>query len=149
MTVKQKIYQQFQQQLSGKINNLQLQLNDLKESTANETKSTAGDKYETARAMLQIEQDAIRRQLQELLEQQAVFSSINGSTHSIKIIQGSLIKTNRGWFLLSAALGKTTIDNIVITALSSQSPLGKLLLNKTINSAVTVNSISYTIEEIL
>ena len=114
--------------LETKINGLQQQLNDLKESTANETKSTAGDKYETARAMLQIEQDNTRRQLQETLEQQSIFTSIDISISSNEIIRGSLVKTNKGYLFISVALGKIIVDGITIIALSPQSPLGKQLM---------------------
>ena len=55
---------------------LQQRLNDLKESGANETKSTAGDKHETALAMVQIEQANIRKQLEEALAQKAILEKI-------------------------------------------------------------------------
>jgi transcription elongation GreA/GreB family factor len=149
MTFKQKIYNQFRQMLETKINGLQQQLSDLKESTANETKSTAGDKYETARAMLQIEQDNTRRQLQETLEQQSIFTSIDISITSNEIIRGSLVKTNKGYLLISVALGKIVMDGITVIALSPQSPLGKQLMGLRVSDATTINNISYTIEELL
>lgn len=149
MNFKQKTYYYFQQQLENKIANLRQQLNDLKESTANETKSTAGDKYETARAMLQIEQDIVRRQLQEFMEQQSVVSSIDPQSSSMSIIMGSFVKTNKDWFFISTALGKASIENENVTALSPQSPLGKILMGKTVGSTVLINSISYSIDEIL
>ena len=149
MTLKQSIYHQFKQMLETKIHGLQAQLNDLKESTANETKSTAGDKYETARAMLQIEQDNTRRQLQEALEQQSTYNAIDSSISSNEIIRGSLVKTNKGYLFISIALGKIIVDGITIIALSPQSPLGKQLMGLHINDTTAINNISYTIEEIL
>ncbi len=134
--------------LETKINGLQQQLNDLKESTANETKSTAGDKYETARAMLQIEQDNTRRQLQESLEQQSIFTAIDISINSNEIIRGSLVKTNKGYLFISVALGKIIVDGITIIALSPQSPLGKQLMSLRVNDITTINNIAYTIDDI-
>jgi hypothetical protein len=64
MTLKQKIYNYYLQVINDKVYMLQQVLADLKESGANETKSTAGDKHETALAMLQIEQANTRGQLQ-------------------------------------------------------------------------------------
>jgi len=149
MTFKQNIYHQFKQMLETKIDGLQQQLKDLKESTANETKSTAGDKYETARAMLQIEQDNTRRQLQEVLEQQSIFTAIDISINSDEIIRGSLVKTNKGYLFISVALGKIMVDGITVIALSPQSPLGKQLMGLRVNDITTINNIAYTIEEIL
>jgi hypothetical protein len=64
MTLKQKIYNYYLQLINDKVHLLQQVLADLKESGSNETKSTAGDKHETALAMLQIEQANTRGQLQ-------------------------------------------------------------------------------------
>ena len=135
--------------LEIKINGLQQQLSDLKESTANETKSTAGDKYETARAMLQIEQDNTRRQLQEAMEQQSIFTAIDITIPSKEIIRGSLVKTNKGYLFLSVALGKIIADGIAVIALSPQSPLGKQLMGLQVNDSTAINSVTYSIEEIL
>jgi len=149
MTLKEKIYVQYQQMLETKISGLQKQLTDLKESTANETKSTAGDKYETARAMLQIEQDNTRRQLQEVMEQQAVFSIIDISLPATEVIRGSLVKTNKGYLFISVALGKIVVDGITVIALSPQSPLGQQLMGMKPTNTTTINNTTYSIEEIL
>lgn len=148
MIVKQKIFNQFQQLLADKISTLHQQLEELKESTSNETKSTAGDKYETGRAMLQIEQDNIRYQLQEALEQQSRFSSLDSKATKHEVVQGCLVKTNKGWLLLSVALGKTVIEGIPVIALSPQSPLGKQLMGRKPGDKITINGFNYIIEEI-
>lgn len=148
MTFKQKTYHQFQQLLAEKITILHHQLDELKESTANETKSTAGDKYETARAMLQIEQDNIRHQLQEALEQQSRFSSIDWKETNHEVVQGCLVETNKGWLLLSVALGKTIIEGIPVIALSPQSPLGKQLMGRKPGDKIPINGFNYIIEKI-
>ena len=128
---------------------LQQVLTDLKESGANETKSTAGDKHETALAMLQIEQANTRGQLKEVLEQKAVLEKINPSLSTVKIINGSLIKTSRGWFYLSTALGKAIVEDITVIALSPQSPLGIKLMGLTVSDVAGINSNRYVIERIL
>ena len=106
MTLKEKIYNHYLQIISTKINMLQQVLADLKESGSNETKSTAGDKHETALAMLQIEQANTRGQLQEALIQKAALEKINPAVSAKMILNGSLVKTNKGYFFVSIALGK-------------------------------------------
>ena len=148
MTLKQKIYDHCLQVISRKINALQEVLAGLKESGANETKSTAGDKHETALAMLQIEQANVREQLKEVQQQKAVLEKINPALSPAVIVNGSLIKTNRGYLFLSIALGKAVIDGITVTALSQQSPLGKQLLHLQKGQATTINNTQYVIETI-
>ncbi len=148
MTLKQKIYNHFLQVINARQEMLQQVLTDLKESGANETKSTAGDKHETALAMLQIEQANTRGQLQELLVQKAALEKLDPAVTVPVIVNGSLIKTNRGYFYMSVALGKATIEGITVIAVSPQSPLGQKLLRLKSGEAARVNNIEYIIESI-
>jgi hypothetical protein len=148
MTLKQKIYNHYLQVINTKISELQNILADLKESGTNETKSTAGDKHETALAMLQIEQANVRGQLKETQQQLAVLQKINPELSPTIIVPGSLIKTNKGYFFLSIAGGKSIIDGHTVMALSSQSPLGQQLLQVSKGQAITIHITTYTIESI-
>lgn len=134
----------------NKIEVLHKEQYDIMESLRQETKSTAGDKYETSRAMLHIEQGNIASQLSVLLQQKAILESIsvksNSPTESIQL--GSLVKTNKGYIFIAAALGKLTVDAQPIFAVSPESPLGKLLLGKTIHQQVNIQIATYIIEAI-
>ena len=127
---------------------LQNVLADLKESGTNETKSTAGDKHETALAMLQIEQANIRAQLKEVQEQKAVLENINPSLSPALIVNGSLVNTDKGYLFLSTALGKATIDGITVIALSQHSPLGIQLMGLREGETTAINGNHYLIENI-
>ena len=146
MTLKQKIYEHYLQGLNEKIRSLQQVLSDLKESGANETKSTAGDKHETALAMLQIEQANTRAQLKDALDQKTAYEKIDPLVSATTILNGSLVKTNRGYLFLSVAAGKATVDGNAIIALSPQSPLGLKLIGLKINGLAEVNGVGYLIE---
>lgn len=148
---KEKVQQAFAEKVLDKIKALQQQQQDLLESLKQETKSTAGDKYETSRAMLHIEQENIAGQLAVLLQQKAVLESIppnKSSRTGIKVQFGNLVKTNHGYIFIAAALGKLTIGTENIFAISAESPLGKLLIHKAAGMTVPVQSASYTIEAI-
>jgi hypothetical protein len=148
MTLKQKIYNHYLLVVNDKIQLLQQVLADLKESGSNETKSTAGDKHETALAMLQIEQGNTRGQLKEVAEQKAALEKINSALTAVMIVNGSLIKTNRGWLFLSTALGKALVEGITVTALSPQSPLGIKLIGLRAGDVAEINANRYVIESI-
>ena len=148
MKLKQKIYKYYVQVVHDKAAMLQKVLDDLKESGANETKSTAGDKHETALAMLQIEQANTRAQLQEVLNQQAVLEKINPDIHADIILNGSVIKTNRGYLFMSVALGRAIIDEVSVIALSPQSPLGQQLMGLKVGESAEINNTIYLVENI-
>jgi transcription elongation GreA/GreB family factor len=148
MTLKQKIYVHYLAAINNKLQLLQQVLADLKESGANETKSTAGDKHETALAMLQIEQANKREQLKEMVAQKVALEKIDPAIVAATILNGSLIKTNRGYFFMSVALGKAVINDITVITLSPQSPLGKKLIGLSAGGSVEVNNNVYNIESI-
>ena len=146
--LKQKIYKHYLQIINDKINTLQHVLADLKESGANETKSTAGDKHETALAMLQIEQSNTRGQLKDLQDKKALLEKINPALSVDKSVNSSLIKTDRGYLFMSIALGKTIVEGITVIALSPQSPLGIQLMGLLVGDVAEINDSKYVIESI-
>lgn len=148
MLTKQKIYNSCLQIINNKLDSLQKTLNDLKESGANETKSTAGDKHETALAMLQIEQANTRTQLSEVLLQKTALEKINPALSAPIIANGSLVKTNKGYFYISIALGKIQTDDTTVITLSQQSPLGIKLMGLKEGDCTEVNNNKYCIETI-
>lgn len=149
MCLKKQVHQYFFSTITEKINIHQDVLTDLNYSAANETKSTAGDKHETALAMLQIEQAHVGKKMEELKLQLLEISQIDESKINLTAALGSLIKTDKGYFYLSAALGKTIIDGENIFALSIRSPLGILFMGKKVGEHVGFNNMVYTILALL
>lgn len=147
-TFKQKIYEYYRHQVHEKVERLQQVLADLKESGANETKSTAGDKHETALAMLQIEQANTREQLEKIMQQQRALEKIDPAVSAAIVVNGSLVKTNHGYLFISIAGGKAVVEGITVMALSPQSPLGIKLMGLKKGDTATVNNNNYTIERI-
>jgi transcription elongation GreA/GreB family factor len=148
MTLKQKVHQHYLQMVYDTIRLLQQDLADLKESGTNETKSTAGDKHETALAMLQIEQANKRVQLEKVIAQKTVLEKINPTIVVPIVVSGSLVKTDKGYLFLSIASGKAVVEEITVTALSPQSPLGNQLMGLKATDTAVFNNKSYYIETI-
>ena len=148
MHIKQQIHAHYIDTINSKILMLQQTLADLKESGSNETKSTAGDKHETALAMLQIEQANNRGQLQEVLEQRLALINIKPDIITKTVLPGSYVKTNKGNFYISVALGKIIIDGETVMAISPQSPLGAKLMGRCVHDTVTINTHIYLVESI-
>ena len=148
MTFKEKVYNAYKLLLEEKLSNVQLVLKELHESASNETKSTAGDKHETALAMLQIEQENKRKQLSELQLQQSILNKIDPAIVSPVVLNGSLVHTDRGYFFISIALGKLIINGETVFALSPSSPLGQKLLRCSVPGSLELNGILYVILDV-
>ena len=118
------------------------------ESANNETKSSAGDKHETARAMMQLEQEKLGHQLKELQDQKSELEKIDISKPSTQIAKGTLIQSDKGFLFLSIGLGKISVEDKNVFAVSPQSPIGIKLLGKKENDAVEMNGVKYKIEKL-
>lgn len=135
--------------LLQKITDLNLALTSVNEAANNETKSTAGDKHETAKAMMQLEQEKLSNQLTILNTQLNDLQKIDANkVHSI-ISNGSVVTTNNGILFIGVGLGKITTDEKIVFTISFLSPLAKLLIGKKLNEAVKLNEINYTALEIM
>jgi len=146
--LKLKVYEACIKELGDKVAAVQKVLADLHHSAANETKSTAGDKHETALAMLQLEQENKRQQLMLLQQQQAVLNRIELPIPPQQIGLGTLVKTNGAYFFIGVALGKLMVDNQMVYVISPESPMGKLLLGKLPGDAVSFLKTTYLVEGI-
>lgn len=123
-------------------------LNHLSEAANNETKNSAGDKHETAKAHLQIEQEKVGKQLSELEEQIRNLDKIILHVNQPKIVKGSLVETENGTFFIAAAFGKILFRDQEIFVISEQSPLGKLMLHKKAGEMILLNNRKYVIKSI-
>lgn len=100
------------------------------ESANGESKSSAGDKYETSRAMGQLDRDMHARMYQQALEERKLVERIDESINFKKGAFGALMKTSEGDFFLSVSIGKTIIEDKPLMIISPQSPIGILLIGK-------------------
>ena len=116
--------------LESKMQLLQDAIDSAKESRDSETKSSAGDKYETGRAMVQAEIDRYEQQLAQLIEQEKVLRSIDPVKKQDVVEVGSLVKCSNGVYFISVAIGKVEFGEGELFAISLASPIGQALQGK-------------------
>lgn len=148
MILKEAVYKACIQLLNDRIQEMQNTLDELSDGAKNDMKSSAGDKHETARAMMQLEQEKIGKQLNEALKQKAVLDKIDITQQSKQIIKGSLVKTKNMYLFIAVALGKFTVNKIDVVVLSPESPLGLKLMGLKKGDIAEINSVKYLIESV-
>lgn len=148
MSLKQEVYAHCLHLLNDRISSLRTILKELEEGSQNDSKSSAGDKHETARAMMQLEQEKTSKQLQEALAQKAELEKTGITAPSSEIKKGSLVKTDGGCLFLAISLGKISVGGAAVMVISPQSPLGLKLLGLKPKDMAGVNGTSYLIESI-
>ena len=147
--IKKRILSQVSLHLNQKLKDLNAMMQDLNEASKNETKSTVGDKHETSKAMMHLEQEKLGNQIKEIEFQLKEFNAVNFDTHSNQVVVGSLVETNLGYFFISTAIGKIQIDNLFVFAISNKSPLGSKFLGLKPNDSIEFNNLNYTIISVM
>ncbi|MGB0882243.1 MAG: 3-oxoacyl-ACP synthase [Vicingaceae bacterium] len=146
--LKEILYNNFVLIAQQRIAELERIIKEAQTAANNETKSSAGDKHETGRAMAQLETEKLTNQLNEALKLTELLHKINPKEKHQLIGLGSLVLTNNGNFFISASLGKTELNNETYFAISSISPIGKLLISKKEKDSFSFNGKNYTIKKI-
>jgi hypothetical protein len=132
---KVKIHEVCLAQLSERIAAAETSVEDAHISSQNETKSSAGDKHETARAMAHLEMEKSQQQLQQLVKMR----------HALNPTTATLIYTCKGYFYVSVAMGKIKVDNHDVMVISPSSPLGSELIQLGENGSTRVSGVKYTV----
>ncbi len=147
MGIKTSILTACKQVIHYKITRINDAISELGES--NDGKSSAGDKHETGRAMMHLEQEKLSKQLQEWNNQNDLIQKIDVSKTPNGIGLGSLVETNRGTFFLACNLGKLTIDDQEVIIISLQSPIGEKLMNHKQGDQFDFNNTRYEIFKLI
>jgi transcription elongation GreA/GreB family factor len=123
-------------------------IDNAQEAANSEEKSSAGDKYETARAMNQLEKEMHSKQLAQQIKELALLHEVKTDVVYTKVFAGACIECAGMIFFIAAGLGKQTIDDKLIIFLSPQAPLAKTLQNKKTGDSFLFNGREVTIEAV-
>ena len=129
--------------------NAQRAMEDAQQSANTETKSSAGDKHETGRALLQLEQEKNVKQLAEAKELKEKLLKIEPKITSSIVSLGSVVFTSSGNFYISVAAGKLQIEEDSYFAISPASPLAVKLLGSKPADLIALNGRTYEIRYVL
>ncbi|TDQ07067.1 3-oxoacyl-ACP synthase [Pedobacter metabolipauper] len=147
--IKETLYQLCLSFIEQRIQTAQTALDQAREASNDDTKSSAGDKYETSREMMQQDIDRNKRLLIDAQENLRLLKAVGTSDDNDTVTHGSLAYTNQGTFYISVSAGQLNVDGKSIFAISPSSPIGKLLLDKKKGTAFNFNGKDYKIESIV
>ena len=130
MSLKEQLYQQCLNHVNERLHTINQTIQSNQKALTSETKSSAGDKHETGRAMLQLEMEKAGQQLHSIRQMKDTLARIDVSKKSEIAVLGSIIEINLGTYFLSVSVGQIQVEKKVYFAISTSSPIGKLLLGK-------------------
>lgn len=125
--LKDQLFTACAQYVQQRLDSAKQAMHQAQEAANSEEKSSAGDKYETGRAMAQIARDQAAQQLDEALKLQNSLSRIKQEKTTDRVGPGSLVKTTTHLFFIAIPAGKILVEGEEVLAVSLSSPLGKSL----------------------
>jgi len=132
-----------------RIANAQQAMKAAQESANTEEKSSAGDKYETGRAMAQIERDKAAGQLNEAMLLKNSLSRVSPNPSGNQVSLGSVVKTDKNHFFIAISLGKQRVASTDYFVVAPATPIGLIMMGLRVGDHFSFNNQIHTIHEIL
>ena len=134
--------------LNEKINEYKASIAEAMESRNSDTKSSAGDKFETGRAMIQMEIDKSEAQLAKTMNMKAELDQIKFDKDNSAVGFGSLVITNNETYLVAVSMGMVQVEEQTIYAITLASPIGEVLNRKKQGDQFEFRGRNYLINQI-
>ncbi|MEN8248598.1 MAG: hypothetical protein ABFS32_06675 [Bacteroidota bacterium] len=144
---KLKILDTCKNEILDKLTIIEKELKYLHYDIAEDTKSSAGDKFETSREMANAEVDKLQSQVFTMNKSMTMLNTIPLEPKP-DIGLGSLFRTENSWIFISVSLGQLKIETENILVISPSAPLAKQFIGKIANDEVSFNGNSYFIKHV-
>ena len=138
MLNKSVVIAELNKQLQTKLTYLNTALQQAIDSRNSDTKSSAGDKFETSREMAQIEIHKIET---EILKTQQFINDLLSKA-------SQFIITDKGEFLIAIPFGKLILNDTAVFCISNSAPIAKPLLNTVISGEFNCGGVEYKVLDI-
>ena len=139
LETKEVLFKQCEAFLKKRLQTVEAVISSNQKALQSETKSSAGDKHETGRAMLQLEMEKAGQQLAGIMQMKDTLAKLTVLKTSKNACLGSIIVTDKVCYFLSISAGQLVVADKIYFAISISSPMGALLLGKQENEEVVFN----------
>lgn len=146
--IKQMLFEHILNSLDNKVTEARTSMASAKESRDSDTKSSAGDKYETGRAMMQQEMEKSELQLNKAGAQIKELQNLDIQKIHTKVEPGSLVIANGDTYFISIGIGKIIAEGNSYYAISLASPVGLQLKGKVKGDTIKLQDKQIVIEYI-
>ena len=140
-----KLYNHCKSQLDHTLEILEIRKAEILIALESESKSSAGDKHETGRAMIQLDREKLGEQIKKAEKNRATLHQLKQYKSSGIVRFGSAVQTNKANYYIAIATDSCTIKSTLFHCISPQSPVGTQLLGKKVGDQIKFNGITSTI----
>ena len=147
-SIKEKLYKACEAYVEERINRIEDSMAGLESDLENETKSSAGDKYETGREMINLEWNKLAEQLQQFKNLRNTINIAKSRTNNGSARLGTAVKTNMANYFIAIPADRIIVDGDEYFAIGANSPIAQLLLHKKAGEEITFNGKTAKILEV-
>ncbi|WP_305952850.1 transcription elongation factor [Emticicia oligotrophica] len=130
--MKQKLLEKVKEIIESRMQTSFEAMEAAKNSANEEGKSSAGDKYETARAMGQLDREMNGRMYEQARQERLSLDKIDSESVFKKVAFGALTETTMGYFFVSIGAGIVELNGIKFMVISQEAPIGQIILSKSV-----------------
>ena len=147
-SIKERLYKACEAYVEERIKRIEDAMAGLESDLENETKSSAGDKYETGREMINLEINKLAEQLQQFKNLRNTLNVAKSRTNNGSAQLGTAVKTNMANYFIAIPADRIIVDGEEYFAIGANSPIAQLLLHKKAGEEITFNGKSAEILEV-
>ena len=149
LSLKAALHQRCMQYAEARIHTAEQAMHNAQEAANEEGKSSAGDKYETGRAMMQIERDKAAQQVDESLKLKRILESIRTDVYMDKIALGAAVLSDDINFYIAISVGKMQVEGKDFIAMAANAPVAQLLMGLKVGDTFHFNGRQHVVRSIL
>jgi transcription elongation GreA/GreB family factor len=143
--IKKELYKQCLDYVEKSMQAAQFAIAEAQKATNDDTKSSAGDKYETGREMMQQETNRNLVQLTEANKLKVALNQVSKNKLTQTAETGSIVITDKANFYIAVSAGLLSVNNQSYFAVSPFSPIGLKLKGLKAGDKFNLNQKNYLI----
>jgi transcription elongation GreA/GreB family factor len=148
-TIKEKLYFLCHDYIATRVAVIKQNAAEAQEAANDDTKSSAGDKFETGREMMQQEVELNLARLGDMYKLKVALENVNPAIKSDTVTLGSLVVTAGANYYISIGAGKLQLDGTTYYAISPEAPVATQLMGKAAGDTFELNGRKIKIDKVL
>jgi transcription elongation GreA/GreB family factor len=148
LLLKAALHRYCMQYVEGRIHTADQAMRSAQEAANAEGKSSAGDKYETGRAMMQIERDKAAQQLEEALKLKRTIEGIRTDVLVPTVALGCVVLSDVVNFYIAISADKVQFENKNFITIAPNAPVASMLMGLKVGDNFQFNGKQHVVRTI-
>ena len=147
IATKKRLLTECVERVNNRLEEINAAIEQAQEAITNETKSSAGDKYETSREMIQQDFNRYHTQLLQSKRDWIALQQLS-TEHKEMVDVGAVVVTEKMTYFIAVSLGQHTFEGKDLMVISPSSPIGKLFQDRRAGESISFNGVQHVIQAI-